>query len=180
VRVPGDERVNLQIIVTSNDGVAGEFVALVSGPSVFPATDEDSFSIVTPQDGPEVPLGVYVVNLGLPTNPLNPRVGISFGETFTQECASSSSSTLCEGDSVDLTGSTVTLEEETPIELTGNDVMLLLGIGGDSGRFEIEVASAADSSTGPYYLMIHSGVGGEEPMEDGESEEGESEEGSDG
>lgn len=161
VRVPSDERWDVEIIVTSADDVLGEFVVLISGPSVFPAADQDLYGMATSQSmvDAEVPIGIYVANLGLPQNPLNPEVTFKFGEDFSETCKASSSSRLCGSNSEDLTGFTVTLEADTPIELTGNDVMLFYQAGGEPSEFDIEVNSADFSSTGPYYLMIHSGLG---------------------
>lgn len=167
VRVPSDERWDLEIIVTSADDVLGEFVVMISGASVFPAADKDLYGMATSQSmvDAEVPMGIYVANLGLPQNPLNPEVTFKFGEDFTETCQASSSSRLCGSNSEDLTGFTVTLEAETPIELTGNDVMLFYQAGGDPSEFDIEVNSANAGSTGPYYLMIHTGLGEAAPAQ---------------
>lgn len=161
LRVPNDERLDLEIIVTSADGLPGEFVVMISGTSVFPATDKDIYGLKTSEAmvEAEVPMGIYVANLGLPRNPLNPEVTFKFGETFEETCSASSSASLCAGDSEDLTGYSVTLEEDTPIELIGNDVMLYYQAGGEPSEFVIEVNSANGASTGPYYLIVHTGLG---------------------
>lgn len=161
VRVPSNERWDVEIIVTSADEVLGEFVVLISGASVFPASDQDLYGMATSQSmvDAEVPMGIYVANLGLPRNPLNPEVTFKYGEDFSETCKASSSSRLCGSNSQNLTGSTVTLKADTPITLTGNDVMLYYQAGGEPSEFDIEVNSADFSSTGPYYLIIHTALG---------------------
>lgn len=172
--VASDERKDFEIIVTSADGKPGEFVLLIDGPSVFPASDEDQYRIVTNEfmNANEVPLGVYAANLRLPENPLHPSIHLAIGDTFELDCAASSSRQLCGGDTVDLTGYTVQLEElaegEEPITLTGNDVYTFFELGGTEGvEMEFEISSAAASSTGPYALFIHTGVGN--PIVEGEA-----------
>jgi hypothetical protein len=161
-QVPSDERLTYEIIVSSADGNPGEFVVMFDGASVFPASDEDVYTVTTNEGMSDnaAPLGVYVANLRLPENPLAPRVRVTFGENFELTCSASSSRSLCGGDTVDLTGYTVTLlPDEEPIELIGNDVYTYFELGGDPGEFTVEVSSAASQSTGPYALIIHSGVG---------------------
>jgi len=161
--VDSDERKSYDIIVTGNEGSMGEFVLLLYGASVFPAGDYDNYQIITSQamNDAEVPIAIYVANLDLPENPLNPEVRVAVGEDFKQECRASSSDSLCDGDSEDLTGYTVTLEaDEDPITLTGNDVVLAFAAGGDEPvTLDIEARSSGGQSTGPYGLIIHSGVG---------------------
>lgn len=166
-RVGGDERLDLEVIISSANDTSGEFIALISGPSIAVEADNDNFQINTNEAMVEagVPLGVYAVNLGLPRNPLNPSITFSFGEDFEQSCSASSSSQLCEGDSEDLGGTDsdgnpffVQFEADTPIELTGNDVMLYFEAGGEPATFDVEIGSSANSSTGPFYFLLHSGV----------------------
>ncbi|NJL93059.1 MAG: hypothetical protein HC915_04705 [Anaerolineae bacterium] len=163
--VGAEERRTFEIIVTNENEGYGEFVLMIEGPSVFPAIDRDVYGLAVSaeQNMNEVPLGVYALNLRLPQNPLNPavRLALGEGENFEQECRSSSSASLCDGDVTNLTGYTVQrAEDEAAIELLGNDSYLFVQLGGDEpSEFVVEVFASAANTTGPYALLFHTGTG---------------------
>jgi hypothetical protein len=162
--VPGDQgRLDYDVYVTSPEGVNGEFLLIYSGAEVFGSDDVDRFQIITNagQNELEVPIGVYVANLKRPDLAINPQVNLTLGETFEQECRASSSRSLCDGDSEDLTGFIVKLDNDTDeTELFGDDVMLFISAGGvETAEFGVAVSSVNAASFGAYHLMIHSGTG---------------------
>lgn len=161
-RIPGDEgRLDYQIIVSSSDGLPGEFVMLYSGAEVFGADNIDEVTVHSNQGqaDAEVPLVVYVANLDRANTQLDPALTFSFGEDFEASCYKSSSSSLCDGDHEDLAGYSVSFSEDDVAELTGNDVMLAFAMGGSAADFTVNVGSYNAATFGPYTLIIHSGVG---------------------
>ena len=161
VTVAADERRDIEFVVTGKDGMSGEFVLILNGPEVFGSTDIDLFGVRTSegQAESEVPLAIYVANLGRPELAYDPYVMFRFGEDFEQDCGKSSAASLCQGDHEDLTGYTVTIDAERVREMNGDDVMLSFQLGGEAAEFDIEVGSYQQATFGPYWLMIHSGVG---------------------
>jgi len=163
--VPGDQgRLDYQVVVTSADGQPGEFVMIYEGAEVFPAQDVDRFIINSSQGqiDAQVPLGIYAANLQRPQKAIDPRITFRYGDNLEQVCGKSSSRTLCDGDSEDLTGSTVQMPGRDLATLNGDDVMLYFELGGEPAEFTLEVSSYQANSFGAYVLMIHSGVGGGE------------------
>jgi hypothetical protein len=162
VRVPGDQgRFDYEVIVGSADDSSGEFVLFYQGAEVFGSDNVDKFMVKTNegQTTASVPLGLYALNLKRPEIAVDLEVSFTFGDT-TQTCQDSSSTSLCEGESTDLTGFTVTLEEgEDAILLNGDDAMLYYELGGEPGEFEVGVGSDGKASFGAYTLLFYSGVG---------------------
>jgi hypothetical protein len=161
VTVAAVERRDIEFIITGNDGSSGEFVLMLNGPEVFGSGDIDFYGVRTSegQAESEVPLAIYVANLGRPELAYDPYVVFRFGEDFEQDCGKSSSPSLCQGDHEDLTGYTITLDAERIRELNGDDVMLSFQLGGEAAEFDIDVGSYQQRTFGPYWLLIHSGVG---------------------
>lgn len=162
VRVPGDQgRLDYTIIISSQTGTYGEFVMFYQGAEIRPASEVDEFTVVTNegQVANEAPLGLYAVNLRRPEKAVYPTITFAYGDNFSQTCSKSSAAILCDGEFEDLTGYSVTLEDETPIPLNGDDAMLYYDLGGEAAEFSLTVASYQAASYGPYTLIIHSGTG---------------------
>lgn len=161
VRIPGDQgRFDYTVIVTSNTETSGEFVLMYSGAEVFGSTNIDSFEFITneAQAEAEVPLGIIAANLKRPELAIDLELSFTYGST-TQICQDSSSTSLCEGDSEDLTGYTVTLTaDDGPIALNGDDAFLRYVLGGQADTYEIQVGSDNKASFGAYVLLLHSAV----------------------
>ncbi|MFP4321239.1 MAG: hypothetical protein ACLFTK_02180 [Anaerolineales bacterium] len=161
VNVPGDEgRLDYEVIVSGEDYSSGQFVFLYSGAEVFGSDNIDRVSIFPSQSmaDAEVPLNMYVLNLSGGESAVDPALTFSFGENFEQYCGKSSSESLCDGDHEDLTGYTVTLDEETTRELNGNDVMLRFNVGGEAGEFTARIGSYNAATFGPYTMVVHSAL----------------------
>lgn len=161
VKVENDERLDLEVVVTSVDGTYGEFVLLINGTSVYPGSDTDLFKIVTSEEqiANEAPLDVYLANLNPADNGLDVEFELTSGEEFKKACISSSSELYCEGVEEDLSSSTVTLKAEKPLSLSGNDAYVLFDLTETSpAEYELEVGSGG-GTFGPYYVIIHTGVG---------------------
>ena len=161
VTVAVDERRDIEFVVTGKDGTSGEFVLMLTGPEVFGSGDVDFYGVSTSegQAESEVPLAIYVANLGRPELAYDPYVVFRFGEDFEQDCGKSSSPSLCQGDHEDLTGYTVQLDADSVGTMNGDDVMLSFTLGGEAADFLIDVGSYQKQTFGPYWLMLHSGVG---------------------
>lgn len=161
VTVAADERRDVEFVITGKDGSSGEFVLMLNGPEVFGSGDIDFYGVRTSegQADSEVPLALYVANLGRPELAYDPYVVFRFGEDFEQDCGKSSAASLCQGDHEDLTGYTVTLDADRIKTMNGDDVMLSFQLGGEAAEFSIDVGSYQKRTFGAYWLMIHSGVG---------------------
>lgn len=169
VRVPGDRgRLDYEIIVTSADDEAGEFILMWSGAEVFGSDNVDEFAFVTNEGmaEQEVPFIVYLTNLTGGGSQYSPFLTVRFGEDFAISCAQSSAASQCDGDHTDL-GSLdadenpygVVRPDGTAATFNGNDSMVTLAAGGTAAEFQIEAASYQAATFGPYWLIIHSGVG---------------------
>lgn len=162
VTVPGDQgRFDYEIIISSADGTAGEFLMFYEGAEVFGSDNIDEFKVFTNQGqvDAEVPLVVYAANLKRPELAIDPEITFAYGEDLVQTCSKSSADSLCNGEHEDLTGFTVTTDDIELYELNGDDVMLAYQAGGDPSEFLVSVGSYQAASFGAYALMIHSGVG---------------------
>ena len=161
VSIAVDERRDVEFVITGKDGTSGEFVLMLNGPEVFGSGDIDFYGVRTSegQAESEVPLALYVANLGRPELAYDPYVVFRFGDDFEQDCGKSSAASLCQGDHEDLTGYTVTLDATRIRTMNGDDVMLSFQLGGEAAEFDIEVGSYQKRTFGPYWLMLHSGVG---------------------
>jgi hypothetical protein len=170
VRVPGDQgRLDYDIIVTSADGQPGEFVLIWSGAEVFGADNVDQFVYGTNEGmaEQEVPVNVYLANLTEGDSAYSPSLTVGYGEDFSITCAQSSSDSQCDGDHDDLgelnaegqPAFSIVRLDGTVATLNGNDSMIKLAAGGGAADFNIDTASYQAATFGPYWLIIHSGVG---------------------
>jgi hypothetical protein len=154
-----NEPMDFEVIISSADGLSGEFVLLFEGNAIWDATDVDSFTIYhsEAQAAGNVPLTLYVFNPLRPQVNLQPLLTVTAPDILGLQCSLSNYSPYCTPESLPLDGFSLTLDDTRAYTLTGQDPMIPI-IPARPAVYSVSVQALDALTWGDYIFAVHSGV----------------------
>jgi len=158
---------DISIVIGDYNGNAGEFVLVLEGMAVTPADGVgDPFTVMANSSvvGATAPLSVYMVGL---ESQLDPMFHLYDGDNqvwadtdgVAINCDDAGNSSICWGESVDLSGSQIRRGSSGTVTADASDAMLALPIQSIAPQPMTFVMSSYDgSSTGLYAIVFHMGL----------------------